>query len=223
MIVIVLGMHRSGTSALAGTLHHNNISMGDEKDFFPPPMKENPKGFYENNVFRQLNDKILEYNNYKVKSFDPYTIPNFNLDVSDDSWKKMVHAITYYSLNYVNWGFKDPRNCITLWPWIRCFRYLNKGDSIKIILCYRNPEEVRKSMLRRGNKENLHEKQFKVLANKYYDVAISSLIMADIPFLAVQFDKMINNPVDTFRDVSNYLEYDIKDLSFIDKSISKGK
>ena len=33
MIVIVIGMHRSGTSAVAGILHLNGIAMGSEKNF----------------------------------------------------------------------------------------------------------------------------------------------------------------------------------------------
>ena len=48
MIVIVVGMHRSGTSAVAGILHLHGISMGSEKTFKPKPLPQNPMGFYEN-------------------------------------------------------------------------------------------------------------------------------------------------------------------------------
>ena len=53
MITIILGMHRSGTSTIAGVLHLNNISMGTYKNFWPRPLAQNPKGFYENYDFRQ--------------------------------------------------------------------------------------------------------------------------------------------------------------------------
>ena len=70
MIVIVVGVHRSGTSAVAGILHLNGIAMGSEKTFKPKPMPQNPRGFYENYDFRKLNDRILKLAGYRVKSFD---------------------------------------------------------------------------------------------------------------------------------------------------------
>lgn len=221
MIVLIAGMHRSGTSAMAGTLHKNGISMGNEKDFYPPPMKENPKGFYENKTFRCLNDKILNYNDYKVKSFNPYTVPNWDMQTGDILWEDMGHAVNYYNSEFKNWGWKDPRTCLTLWPWIRCLRYNNKDKNIKIILCYRYPGDIAKSMLRRGNKESIHD-QFKILASTYYDRAMKALIMADIPFLPVNFDNLINDTENTFSKVSKYLNYELNDLSFIDSSVSKG-
>jgi len=46
LIVIVVGVHRSGTSAVAGILHLNGIAMGSEKTFKSKPMPQNPRGFY---------------------------------------------------------------------------------------------------------------------------------------------------------------------------------
>ena len=74
MIVIVLGMHRSGTSAIAGILHLNKIIMGSKDNFKPKPLPQNPKGFYENYDFRKINDQILKKVNYNVKSLN-YNIP----------------------------------------------------------------------------------------------------------------------------------------------------
>ena len=48
MITIVLGMHRSGTSVVAGILHFNKVSMGTYETFWPRPLPQNPKGFYDN-------------------------------------------------------------------------------------------------------------------------------------------------------------------------------
>ena len=77
-IVIVLGMHRSGTSAMAGLLHNNNVIMGRDEDFVPKPMKENPKGFFENNRFRKLNDRVLRMCDYHIKDFSP-ELPEINI------------------------------------------------------------------------------------------------------------------------------------------------
>ena len=81
MIVIVLGMHRSGTSTVAGILHLNNILMGTYQNFWPRPLRQNPKGFYENYDFRKINDMILKKHNYDVKSYNS-NIPMVHLNES---------------------------------------------------------------------------------------------------------------------------------------------
>ena len=59
-IVILLGMHRSGTSAFAGTLKIAGYDLG--KDLMPAN-EYNVKGYSENNKIVELNDKILGYFN----------------------------------------------------------------------------------------------------------------------------------------------------------------
>ena len=71
MITIVLGMHRSGTSVVAGVLHFNKISMGTYETFWPRPLPQNPKGFYENYDFRKINDTMLKESDYNTKHYNP--------------------------------------------------------------------------------------------------------------------------------------------------------
>ena len=68
---MILGMHRSGTSTVAGVLHMNNIAMGTYENFWPRPLSQNPKGFYENFHFRKINDQMLKFSGYDVKSYNP--------------------------------------------------------------------------------------------------------------------------------------------------------
>ena len=69
MITIVLGMHRSGTSVVAGILHFNKITMGTYETFWPRPLPQNPKGFYENYDFRKINDTLLQKSGYNIKHY----------------------------------------------------------------------------------------------------------------------------------------------------------
>ena len=55
-LFFVLGLHRSGSSATAGVLHHLGANMGD--DLLPPSLC-NIRGFFENVHFVNLNDEIL--------------------------------------------------------------------------------------------------------------------------------------------------------------------
>jgi len=70
MISIVLGMHRSGTSTVAGILHLNKVIMGTYQSFWPRPLPQNPKGFYENYDFRIINDRLLNKVGYDAKSYE---------------------------------------------------------------------------------------------------------------------------------------------------------
>ncbi|MBE9481821.1 MAG: sulfotransferase family protein, partial [Bacteroidetes bacterium] len=54
--IFILGMHRSGTSAITGVLKILGVNLGSS---LMPPLEDNPKGYFENlNVFK-VNEEIL--------------------------------------------------------------------------------------------------------------------------------------------------------------------
>ena len=55
--VIVLGMHRSGTSAVTRGLECLGAELGD--DLLPPSEAENPRGFYEDIPLLELSERVL--------------------------------------------------------------------------------------------------------------------------------------------------------------------
>ena len=59
MQLIVLGMHRSGTSVLARLLNLMGVYFGPE-GISTGANQENPKGFWERKDVRQLNDGVLQ-------------------------------------------------------------------------------------------------------------------------------------------------------------------
>ena len=54
MIAIVLGMHRSGTSVVAGILHFNKIIMGTYETFGPGLCLKTQKDFMKIMIFERL-------------------------------------------------------------------------------------------------------------------------------------------------------------------------
>src|SRR5215469_4551353 len=54
--IIVLGMHRSGTSALAGMLHHLGVALGDD---LMPATADNPRGYWEHRDIVAINDRLM--------------------------------------------------------------------------------------------------------------------------------------------------------------------
>ena len=72
--VLVLGMHRSGTSSVAGAL----IRLGGAAPLnLEPPQRDNPTGFWESSVLMALNDEILAAGGsywHDWREFDPKRI-----------------------------------------------------------------------------------------------------------------------------------------------------
>ncbi|MEO2185359.1 MAG: hypothetical protein ABGX30_02180, partial [bacterium] len=147
MITIILGMHRSGTSTVAGILHLNKIVMGTYQNFWPRPLPQNPKGFYENYDFRKINDKLMQKAGYDVKSYESeIPLPTINNRMR----KTMIKMVNKYQSNYEHWGWKDPRTCLTIPQWMDIFREMELDQYIKIIFVTRSAIAVARSLKKRN-------------------------------------------------------------------------
>ena len=93
--LVILGVPRSGTSAVAGVLHHLGVFMGEQ---FNRPNNANPKGFFEDLEVVELHNKFLDNG-----KFPETTI------LTEDTEKMSSYkefARKRESLGRV-WGFKD--------------------------------------------------------------------------------------------------------------------
>jgi hypothetical protein len=214
MIVIIAGMHRSGTSALAGMLHHNGIVMGEEQNFRPKPMKENPKGFYENHRFRVVNDHLLRLNKYRVKSFDPM-VPVIK-DAPYTVRLQMEKLIEEYCGNYHEWGWKDPRTCLTLAPWLDVIRQQARENEVRILVPCRATADIAASMQRRRNKGTML--QFEELARMYNKRMMAGA--EDYEFMTVEFTDLMFKTEAVAKRLTEYLRHPITDTTFIEPEIA---
>lgn len=216
-IVAVLGMHRSGTSAMAGLLHSNGIVMGRDNEFQPKPMPENPKGFFENVRFRKLNDRILRGNEYQVKSFSPQ-IPE--LDVHPAQYATMQVLIDEYSAVYDAWGWKDPRTCLTIEWWLRAAEDAGKIDNVRLIVMMRDVDAMVRSMHARNNREE-YAGQFVELSRAYYDRLPDSIDPHWDKTLTVSFEKLIEHPAHSAEMISEHVGLPITNISHIDPKLKR--
>ena len=60
-VVLVLGMHRSGTSLVIRLLNLLGVSLGSEEHLLPPVDGDNPTGFWEHREVAMINDTILDH------------------------------------------------------------------------------------------------------------------------------------------------------------------
>ncbi len=109
--VIILGMHKSGTTLLSKTLHLSGINMVDE--VFKGEYDEGNK--WERSALVALNKSALKCGN-KLSLY-----VNTPIKEKDANWEAVVPAIkkevSRLNMNHDQWGFKDPRTCMTYLGW----------------------------------------------------------------------------------------------------------
>ena len=147
--IVILGMHRSGTSLLTDILIKAGIHFGD--------VLENNR---ESLFFLRINEKILKKCNSTWN--DPYRFDAFIKDKKPEILRFMKKELKnflssreywgYRDLSGVNWGWKDPRNTLTIDLWRHFF------PKLKVINIYRNPIDVGNSLQKR--EKNIQEMDF---------------------------------------------------------------
>jgi hypothetical protein len=154
-IVVVLGMHRSGTSLLTNLLHVLGVDLGEELlagDAY------NEMGHWENEgIYRIQNDLMNEiardWGDYGIAypfPIDWTRLPN--LQVYKD---KLISIVTKEMAAAKGlWGFKDPRTCRLLPLWKQIFEELQLQPLY--VLAVRDPAVVVDSLLKRDGLDPLH-------------------------------------------------------------------
>ena len=133
--VIILGMHRSGTSCLTGSLHEAGLHLGDVNQ----RSRCNEKGTRENLGFMELNDALLAtvdaaWNNPPKK--------NVVWRTEHLAWRRrLIEATAQPPV----WGFKDPRTIFTLDGWLEAL------PDAQLIATFRNPYAVAQSLNKRND------------------------------------------------------------------------
>ncbi|MBI5463210.1 MAG: sulfotransferase family protein [Gammaproteobacteria bacterium] len=143
--VVVLGMHRSGTSFLVRTLNLAGLWLGGEDKLHTVEGRAkigNPKGNYENVEGIAINDAIL------TRSGGTWYNPPKQLVATPDDTRRIVELCTALRSGqpegYLRWGWKDPRTVLTLDIWLQTLK-----SNIFIVGSYRHPSAVAQSLAAR--------------------------------------------------------------------------
>jgi hypothetical protein len=129
--ILVLGMHRSGTSCLAGSLQQRGLHLGEVYEWRP----YNLKGNRENQRIMDLNNAVLAH------AGGSWDHPPQHLSWSPahaaerDAIVRELHAGCAGA-----WGFKDPRTLLTLAFW-------REGIAdARLVGTFRHPAQVARSL-----------------------------------------------------------------------------
>jgi len=171
---IVLGCPRSGTSLLAGVLHHSGVKMGYR---FGDGSDANLLGFYENLDFADLNIQILKTMNVA------YLAPVPAAEVTNAAQIEMEIAAAIVKNASGDWGWKDPRT-VVLWPWYE--RCLCETLHPHLVITHRGRDELLRSWLRTGYIAS--RGQGEMLADYFERRLIEIEARTGYPTLHVQFE-----------------------------------
>lgn len=132
-VIAVLGMHRSGTSALMGVLESAGVYIGDANEH----STDNTRGNKELLAIKNLHDDLLGRNGASWK--EPKETLHWDV-IHHTLREEIVRGFEDYPI----WGFKDPRTllCIAMW--------LKKLPRIEIVATFRQPMLVAQSLYKRN-------------------------------------------------------------------------
>lgn len=140
--VYIAGMHRSGTSTVAQLLYRLGLYLGPEEDLFAPG-PSNPEGFWENKHFVHVNEHILRAHG-SGWDLPPALEPGWQHDEKLAALREEARLLVEEFRGDRYWGWKDPRNSLTLPFWLELV------PDAKVVVCLRNPLEVALSLQKRG-------------------------------------------------------------------------
>ncbi|HEY7155377.1 MAG TPA: sulfotransferase, partial [Gemmataceae bacterium] len=139
MPLCIAGMHRSGTSMIASLLHECGLDLGPEKDLLRPNAG-NPDGYWESRSFLRLNDAILAALGGSWDRPPLGDVPGWEKRTPLDRFRNQARRLARRFRGREPWGWKDPRNCLTLPLWRSVL------PEMKVLICVRNPLAVAESL-----------------------------------------------------------------------------
>lgn len=199
--VIVLGMHRSGTSALARGLQMLGVYLGND---FLSPQPDNPTGYWEDRSIFEINERLLAVFGLKWEHVAL---------IDDAQWHDqgveslLAEAVQYLRTHFVSnslWGFKDPRTIRLLPFWRSVLQRLEVDERYLVVI--RNPRSVASSLMRRQGMDALTAHLLWLV----YVVPNLSLI-ADRPFIVADYDLVMSDPRRELERIAHGLDIPLDD------------
>src|ERR1700722_548343 len=143
MGVLVLGMHRSGTSALAGALEAMGFEVGPVDDLMPADIG-NPEGYFELLSVVEANDELLAHFGGRWDS-PPEFQPDWTKDDAAVEFVQKGRARVRELFASDRYLLKDPRISLLLPLW----RQITNDEGCAVVIV-RDPLEVAASLHRRN-------------------------------------------------------------------------
>lgn len=142
--LLIVGFHRSGTSAVARMFHHAGVDLGGQLLGAEPA---NPYGHFEDVELVAMHDRFLARAGQSWKSTDA---GNASLSATSlDELATYVEQRQAAANPKMPWGVKDPRLCLFLDQW------LQTCPESRVVLVVRRPGEAIRSLHMRHSRRHV--------------------------------------------------------------------
>lgn len=212
--LVVLGMHRSGTSLFSGCLWNLGIDYGKSKAQVKDSFNE--KGYFENMRLMHFNDKVLNSIGMSWKNVDfPLSTEQTQqiLSFTDELCVILENEFTG-NLFFI----KDPRMMVLFELYQQAFFQLNIYPYFVDIR--RNTDPVSKSLSRAQGISVEHAKQLHIIYTKYQDEILKNkryfsvnmnAILTNLESVFSTFQKFINRDLTSnFQSLHHFIHPDLK-------------
>ena len=207
--LVVIGMHRSGTSFLSRVLHHNGIFMG-----------VNQSGVNEARFFLKKNIRILKANSSRYDDpKEPKDLQSVPFGYGEFKRGFLGFPLRLGPTRSVvkekgDWGWKDPRNTFTLPYWLQYF------PEMKVIHIYRNGIDVTMSFYLRNSKLRKSSKYYSealtkkvvglALWERYYYQAESYKETLGNNMLTIKYENLVQKDDATIDKIESFTSKDLR-------------
>jgi glycosyltransferase involved in cell wall biosynthesis len=183
-IIVVIGMHRSGTSAITRGLHVLGVELGTR---LLPPLADNTKGFWEDADINAFDTELLHFLGHDWHTLAPITrselereeIAPFKLRAATLLRRKLHGGRVF--------GVKDPRIARILPFWQEVFTHV--GVDVGYVIAVRHPLSVAGSLKKR-DEFDFEKSSYLWLAH----VVPSILDSEGRPRVVVDYDRLMTQP-----------------------------
>lgn len=193
--VLVLGMHRTGTSTISGILNILGVDLGNKLLL---PSRDNPKGYFEHSDIVSLNKAFLNSHNLDDDGLLGELPTDWLYDNRTEDFKNKIRDLILrdFSASEI-FGLKDPRISILLPAYLEVFKEL--GIELRVIIANRNIQDVINSLHKRGVVSLFDS----VIAYKYYYRIIKSYAES-LYHIHVHYDDLI---IDSKNLINKMIEF----------------
>jgi hypothetical protein len=183
-LIVVLGMHRSGTSAITRGLEVLGVSLGDE---LMPPAPDNETGFFEDREINALNVELLRSLGHDWDTLGPITARELTAASLLPLQQRAIQVLRVKLRGHPIFGIKDPRLSRLLPFWKRVFQRLSL--EARYVIAIRNPLSVARSLDARNQ----------IASEKCYYLWLEHVVSSILDTkgskrLVVDYDRLLDKP-----------------------------
>ena len=194
-LVVIIGMHRCGTSLLASCLERLGCSIGRTKN--KDKNWQNPRGYWENDAFTKFHNRILAANGvrpFSVREVGQYTEAQLTL------YENLLKT------EFVNDSLmliKDPRLTFFV-DFLREIADRMQLD-LRILFASRAIEECTQSLVK------AHRRATPQVARTLYEASHKQFVAGEM--LMVKYNRVLDDCSSVLREVSDFCDLEYRDCS----------